>query len=416
MRKGIRIFMMSALVLAYQQFAVCQSKEWESDVIYSEYQVPFYEIQDPLLNIDGKRITTKEEWLTIRRPQIMGVFASTIYGRIPAPESPLEVDYEVLSEDTAFFDGRCTRKHILARYSNPRGSVAMHIAVFTPNHVSGPVPTLLRLGFGDARGDNIEMENIQAYGKLRNGTPLIDLFDRGFGFAYIKGGEVIPDEINFGRSVQKLYYRGQQSMPRADEWGVLAGISWQLSRAMDYLETDKDVDPSKVAILGFSKLGKSTLWAGALDTRFAMVMSQNSGCAGAALWKRKFGENLKYMSRFPHWLCENAKKYIGREEDLPVDQHLLIACIAPRPVYIMSGIDDMWADNMGEYLSAHHATPVYELFGLKGQASRERPRVNEPAEDRALSYCVRSGAHGYESTDWVRYINFMDYHFNKKAK
>lgn len=396
--------------------AFSQTKEWESDVIYSESQVPFYELQDPLVTIEGKLVTTKEEWINKRRPQIMGMFASTIYGTVPEPESPIEVDYELVNEDKEFFDGRGTRKHILARYSNERGSVQMHIALFIPNHVKGPVPVLLRLGFGEADGANIEMENIQAYGKLRNGTPLIDFFDKGFGVACIKGGEVIADEIGFRKSIHQLYYRGNQSMPRADEWGVIAGISWQLSRAMDYLETVKQVDKLKVAILGFSKLGKSTLWAGAMDTRFALVMSQNSGCAGAALWRRNFGENLKYMSCFPHWLCDNAKKYIGREGDLPVDQHMLIACIAPRPVYIMSGINDMWADNMGEYISAYNATPVYELFGLKGQSSKERPKVNEPAEDRALSYCIRSGGHGYEPTDWVQYINFMDFHFNQKKQ
>ncbi len=404
-----------AIILMYS-VSVGQSKEWESAVIYNESQVPFYELPDPLVTIEGNRITTQEEWLNIRRPQIMGMFASTIYGRVPEPETPIEVDYEMLSEDNEFFDGRATRKLILATYSNRRGLIQMHIALFTPNHIKKPVPILLRLGFGDADGENIEMENIQSYGKLRNGTPLIDFFDKGFGVACIKGGEVIADEIGFRKSVHQLYYCGKQSMPRADEWGVLAGISWQLSRVMDYLETDKQVDKSKVAILGFSKLGKSTLWAGAMDTRFALVMSQNSGCAGAALWRRNFGENLKYMSRFPHWLCDNAKKYAGREEDLPVDQHMLLACIAPRPVYIMSGINDMWADNMGEYISAHNATPVYELFGLKGQSTKERPRINEEAADRALSYCVRSGAHGYEPTDWVQYINFMDYHFNKKKQ
>jgi hypothetical protein len=182
---------------------------------------------------------------------------------------------------------------------------------------------------------------------------------------------------------------------------------------MDYLETQKKADNSKVAILGFSKLGKSTMWAGALDTRFAMVLSQNSGAAGAAIWRRNFGENLKYMTLFPHWLCENAKNYVGREADLPVDQHMLIACIAPRPVYITSGINDMWADNMGEYVSAYYATPVYELFGLQGQETKERPRVNEPANNRALAYSIRSGGHGYETTDWTEYLDFMDFHFNK---
>jgi hypothetical protein len=411
MFKPVLIF--SSILLVSQSISHAQSKEWESDVIYSEKQVPYYELPDPLVTIEGKRITTKEEWLLERRPQILGMFGSMIYGRVPDPESPVEVNYRMLSEDKAFFDGRCTRKHILAKFSNERGSIQMHLALFIPNEAESPVPVLLRLGFGEVNGRNIGLNNIQAYGKLGNGTPLIDFLDRGFGVACIQGGEVIPDEIAFSRSVQELYYKGNQTMPHADEWGVIAGISWQLSRAMDYLETDKAVDKTKIAILGFSKLGKSTLWAGALDTRFAMVLLQNSGAGGAALWRRRFGETMEYITRFPYWLCGNAKKYINREEDLPVDQHMLIACIAPRPIYITSGINDLWADNMGEYVSAHKATPVYELFGLKGQGTRERPRINEPANNRALSYRIRSGAHGYESTDWLEYINFMDYHFHK---
>jgi len=391
-----------------------QSKEWEQDVIYSESAVPFYELQNPLVTVEGKTITTQSEWLTNRRPQLMGIFATTLYGKVPDPEYPIVQKFEALEVNTDFFDGRCTRKIIKANFSNQKGSVSMKIALFTPNKVDKPVPVLMRLGFGEIEGENIEMSNIQAYGRLNNGTPLIDFLDKGFGVVCIQGGEVIGNEISFKNSIHELFYRKNQSMPRADEWGVLAGISWQLSRAMDYLETDKDVDAKKVAILGFSKLGKSTLWAGAQDTRFAMVLSQNSGCAGAALWKRGFGENLKYLSRFPHWLSGNSHKYIGREEDLPVDQHMLLACMAPRPVYVVSGVDDMWADNLGEYLSAYHATPVYELFGLKGQADPIRPKLNEPVDDRALSYHVRSGAHGYEQFDWDQYIKFMDFHFHPK--
>jgi hypothetical protein len=391
-----------------------QSKEWEHDVIYSEKQVPSYELPDVLYTIEGNKIAAPEEWLSIRRPQVMAMFASTIYGRIPVPETPVNQTFEIVDSNPEFFEGRCTRKIVRAAFSNSRGSVSMHLVLFVPNDVPGPVPLLIRMGFADLSGGNIEMDNIQAWGRLGNGTPLIDFLEHGFGVALLKGGEIVPDENGFNGSIHKLFYRGNQSMPGSDEWGVLAAISWQFSRAMDYLETDEDVDAAKVAILGFSKLGKSTLWAGALDTRFAMVLSQNSGCAGAALWRRKFGETLKYMSRFPHWLCGNSRKFIGVEEDLPIDQHMLIACIAPRPVYVVSGINDMWADNMGEYLSTHHATPVYGLFGLNGQATEERPKVNEPADERALAYHVRSGAHGYEQFDWDQYIRFMDYHFKRK--
>jgi hypothetical protein len=391
-----------------------QIKEWESHVIYSEKQVPFYELPDPLVTIEGERISTREGWLNLRRPQIMGMFASTIYGRVPEAEFPVIQDFEVLDIDRDFLDGRCTRKQILATFSNERGKVQMHLAVFTPNDVTGPVPALLNMGAG-SRGPAIELQNIQHYGELRNGTPLIHFLDEGLGLVCVQGGEIIQDENGFRNSIHALFYHGHQSMPRADEWGVLAGIAWQASRVMDYLETDAEIDPEKIAILGFSKIGKAVLWAGALDTRFSMVFLQNAGCAGATLWRRTFGETLAAMClSFPHWLCGNALKYAGRENDLPVDQHLLMACIAPRVLYVTSGIDDLWADPMGEYLSAHHATPVYELFGKKGQATPERPRINEPAEDRALSYCVRSGGHGFQQADWDRYIRSMVYHFIKQ--
>lgn len=389
-----------------------QDKEWEKDVIYSEKQVPHYQLPDPLVTTEGNRVTTVEQWVSQRRPQIMGMFASTIYGHVPLPESPIEVNYENLVEDEDFFDGRATKKIVLATCNNQQGKVEMHIALFLPNDVNTSVPVLLVADFGSINERSMDMNNIQSYGRLNNGIPLIDLFAKGFGVAVIQGGEIIPDEINFNNSIQKLYYKENQTMPKADEWGVLAGISWQLSRTLDFLETQPEVDAQKVAVLGFSKLGKSTLWAGAQDSRFAMVLSQNSGAAGAALWKRNFGENLKYMTRFPNWLCGNAKKFVGLESDLPVDQHMLIACIAPRPVYITSGINDLWADNMGEFLSAWHATPVYELYGLQGMPSDIRPKLNTPANTGTLAYRIRSGGHGYQMTDWKEYISFMDVHFN----
>lgn len=391
---------------------IAQDKEWEKDIIYSEEQVPYYELPDPMVTIEGKRVTSVMEWEHIRRPQIMGMFASTIYGKVPQPEEEITHEIELLGTDNGFLDGKCTRKQVQFRFSNHRGTVEMHMVVFLPNNKKEPVPLLLQLSFDRAQGKSIETENIQSYGRLRNGTPLIHFIENGFGVAIINGGEVVQDEYNFrGNTIHKLFYKGNQSLPRADEWGVFGGIAWQASRAMDYLETDADVDHSKVALLGFSKLGKCALWAAAQDTRFAMVLSQNSGCAGAALWRRSYGENLKYMLRFPYWLCSNARKYVGNENDLPVDQHMLLACIAPRPVYVTSGFSDYWADPMGEYLATHHATPVYELYGLKGQATRERPQINQPTENRALSYVVRSGGHGYLYKDWDRYIDFMKFHF-----
>ncbi|SHE53009.1 hypothetical protein SAMN05444274_101608 [Mariniphaga anaerophila] len=408
------IFLLTGILFVQITQLCGQNLKWDNNVIYNEAQVPFYELPDPMISIDGKAVNSVEEWEKVRRPQIMAMFAGTLYGGTPIPEQEVEVEYEELSVEPEFIQGRCTRKHLLIKFRNNRGTAKMHMVVYVPNNVNGPVPAMLRVAAISAEG-NLNANNIQGLGQLRNGMPLTHFLDRGFALAFIQGGEIIKDEIRFGgETIHKLFYKGKQSMPRADEWGVLGAIAWQASRALDYLETDKDIDSKKVALLGSAKFGQSVLWAAAQDQRFAMALSQCSGAAGAALWRRNYGENLKYMTQgSPRWLCENAQKYVGNEADLPIDQHMLLACIAPRPLYVTSSITNNWSDPMGEYLSTYHATPVYELYGLKGQSAKQRPRINEPVEGIHLSYAIRSAGPGIIQEDWDRYLNFMEFHFKK---
>ncbi|MDB4647549.1 prolyl oligopeptidase family serine peptidase, partial [Akkermansiaceae bacterium] len=186
-------------------------------------------------------------------------------------------------------------------------------------------------------------------------------------------------------------------------------------RALDYLEADTEIDAERVAIMGHSKMGKTALWTAAQDQRFAMAISAQSGCAGAALWRRKSGETLKKMvTRFPYWLCRNAQKFVEQEDDLPVDQHMLLACIAPRPVYVHSGVKDTWADGRGEYLSAYHASEVYRLLGKKGLESEKSPEVGKAVMDGEVGYHIRNGGHSIEGGDWEKFIQFASKHLKKE--
>jgi hypothetical protein len=384
-------------------------------VVYDEAKVPPYDLPPLLVSSEGKPISISEEWFSILRPQIMALLGSLIYGIVPVPESPLRTTFEVVKTNPEFMNGRATRKDVRVRFANAKGSAEMVILVFTPNEAARPVPAFLQHSFGSTR-DGGHDAHPERPGFLRNGIPLGEFLQRGFGFVVVPQGDLVGhNEVEFQKRIHPLIYQAGQSFPKAYEWGCISTVAWGASRTMDYLESDRDIDAKRVVVLGHSKMGKAALWTAAQDQRFALAISAQSGCGGAALWKRNFGENLeKMVTRFPYWLCRNAWKFVNNEADLPVDQHMLLACIAPRPVYVHSGVDDTWADPRGEYLSAYHASEVYRLLGKKGLTSEASPPVGEAIVQTDVGYHNRPGGHSIEMFDWLKFLEFAEHHLKQK--
>ena len=397
------------------QIQAREAKEYDKDVQYDESKLPPYDLPPLLTTSSGQSVETPEVWMQQRRPEILSLFANLIYGRVPAPAKPIEVSYGVVLEDKGFMDGMATRKDVKIHLENGKGRMSMHFLVFVPNNAQKPVPAFFKHSFNNTQSDDFDASGSRP-GFLKNGWPLGELFERGYGFCAVYQQDLVRhNEVEFLHSIHKLFYPEGQSFPKSHEWGVLSACAWGASRAMDYLETDPAIDHSRIAIMGHSKMGKATLWTAAQDERFALAISAQSGCAGAALWRRKSGETLKKMvTRFPYWLCRNAWKFVEQEDDLPVDQHMLLACIAPRPVYVHSSTDDTWADSRGEYLSAYHASEVYQLLGKKALETAKLPEVGKPIIKSHVGYHIREGGHSIEMYDWKRFMDFADYHLQAK--
>ena len=383
-------------------------KEFDNDVNYDESRIPHYDLPDPLVTAEGKPVANAEQWKTVRRPQILSLFANFIYGAVPVPPDPIQQSYHVIKEDKSFLDGSATKLDISIRFKNRKGTAQTHLVVFIPNQAKEPVPAFMMLSFDSPRGSSFQMSNSRK-GWLRNGVPLADLITNGYGYVSVYHGDLIGhNEVSFGRGIHKLFFRDGQSLPKAHEWGVLAANAWTGMRALDYLETNNRIDAKRVAVMGHSKMGKATLWTAAQDERFALAISAQSGCGGAALWRRKYGETMAKLNRFPHWLSRNARKFNDREDDLPVDQHMLLSLIAPRPVYVASATADTWADPHGEFQSANHAAPVYRLLGKKPLSVTKLPTANQPLLDGDIGYHIRTGGHSVDPYDWEQFIQFAN--------
>lgn len=362
-------------------------------------------LPDPLLRTDGRRIATAEEWLEEQRPSLLAVFEREIYGRTPASRPAMTAE---VTDDSLTGDGTLRRKQVSLTFRSDYGSARADLLIYAPARAAGPVPVFLGLNSGGnwtiSTDPGVHAPEGRKRGRHERRWPVDAITVAGYAVATLCCDDFFPDKDlgSYAQSMQRLFPLEERG-PGPDRWGAIATWAWGLSRALDYLQTDPQFDSARVAVIGHSRLGKAALWAGARDPRFALVVSNNSGCGGAALSKRLAGETVRDINaRFPHWFCGNFRAYDDREENLPVDQHQLLALIAPRALAVGSASEDHWADPAGERMALELAQPVFALFGIPPLETKA------PASDRRLHYHLRPGEHDILLPDWQEYLRLAD--------
>ena len=386
-------------------------------------------LPDPLTALDGTPILTPEAWRTVRRPEIVRLFSHYMFGSPPERPGGVEATQERL--DASAFSGKATKRELTLRYG-PEGTPPIHLLLVTPNRRETPAPIFLGCNFygnhsvlddpeiplstvwlpDRAEGVVRHRATEAARGTATHRWPMELAVDRGYGVATFYHGDLDPDENDFTNGVHPHFPGEDGTIRGLHSWGTLAAWAWGISRVIDHLLTDPEVDGSRIAVMGHSRNGKVSLLAGALDERIALVVSNQSGCGGAALSRRRRGETLAWINSFyPHWFCSAFHDFSRHEDRLPLDQHMLIALIAPRPVLVASAAGDLWADPQGEFLSLVAADPVYRLLGSEGLPTKAWPPVNTLVEG-VLGYHIRPGEHAVGEEDWTVFLDFADLHFS----
>lgn len=389
---------------------------------YDEDKVGTYTLPDPLTFNDGTKVRTPADWTKRRRAEVVELFTNHVFGRSPA--APKKLIYEVFDTDQNALDGKAIRKQVTIYFSEHKDGPKEDVVIYIPKDAPKPVPVFLHLSFSGnqtvAKDPAIKLGSVynprtrqkttapeETRGRSQADTERV--LARGYAFAAINYVDIEPDfKGGWTYGIRPLFFKKGQAEPAAGEWGAIGAWSYGLSRALDYFEKDKDVDAKKVAIIGHSRLGKTVLWAGAIDQRFAMIISSCSGEGGASLSRRNYGERIRNLvGAFGYWFTSKYADYIDKEELLPIDMHELIALAAPRPVYITGGETDRWADPKGQFLAAVGAGPVFKLLGGEDLGTDQMPALDQPIQ-KSLAFHIHTGGHSITPFDWEQFLKYAD--------
>ena len=393
------------------------STSW-ADTNYDELRVPNYVLPDVLTCEDGSKVTSTEIWEQKRRPELLEIFLSQEYGY--TPQGTVNVTYEVVAEKADAIDGLATAQQVMFTFSGQGREVKALALVYIPNRREGKVPVFI--GYNFQGNHNTTTDQWVRYSpyfeRLSSNDPLLGrgaqvarwpvktIVGRGYAVVTMCYHDIYPD--NASGASQSIIPLLPQTDEAGSRWQAIGAWAWGSSRIADWVEQQPWANKDQMNIVGHSRQGKAAIWAGVQDTRFKVVISSCSGCGGAALSKRAFGETINDVTtNFPHWFCQNFSNYRNKEQEMPFDQHELLALVAPRHIYVASASEDSWADPKGEYLALYHASPVYALYGMTGLTSPEMPGVQEPIHND-VGHHIRSGAHNILVYDWRNYLDFCD--------
>jgi hypothetical protein len=394
---------------------------------------PHAELPDPLVMLDGSRVTTPEQWRRQRRPELQALFQHYMYGYLPAAPETYEVDH--IRVDSEFLGGKATMTEFDILF-DPPGTTVIRLLLVVPNGRRGLAPVFLALnscgnyalvdaptvfrpsGWLPENCPGCEENRATEAGRGRfvSNWAIEKTIDRGYAVATFYNGDVDPDRPDFTDGVHPHYFRKGQTKPGPHDWGTIAAWAWGLHRAVDYLYTDDGIDSNRIAVVGHSRRGKTALLAAALDERIDLVIPHQAGCGGTSLSRSQVGESVKQINdRFPHWFNDTFPAFNDRVELLPFDQHSLIALVAPRPVLLTNAVEDTWADPDGQFRALQAAEPVYQLLGAGGLEADQVPELGRLVDSK-LGYYIREGKHSLTSGDWDVFLNYADKRFGPPRK